>query len=218
MATWLRCYVRKRVDKSLTSQVDENMQKAQERDAARRNKFYFRRHVFPPDRPSRSYDLASRPVSPPGTDRSSRPTPHGSSSNLRSHVHADADGSQPNGHGHTPAASGSASASASWIFDPHAAHHPRDGSNGSNCSSPVEEDPEEVEALTLDEAINGRPDGFPGLMGVVNAYLNSLNVDVSTKCDLRRYLDLIKHRAQGECGVTGSEAVAEPETEIHRRP
>jgi glutamate--cysteine ligase catalytic subunit len=56
--------------------------------------------------------------------------------------------------------------------------------------------------MTIDEAINGRPDGFPGLMGVVNAYLNSLNVDVSTKCDLRRYLDLIKHRAQGECGAT----------------
>ena len=53
--------------------------------------------------------------------------------------------------------------------------------------------------MTMDEVINGRGDGaFPGLMGVVNAYLNSLNVDVATKCDLRRYLDLIKWRARGK--------------------
>lgn len=52
--------------------------------------------------------------------------------------------------------------------------------------------------MTLDEIINGRGDSFPGLMGVVNAYLNSLNVDVGTKCELRRYLDLIKLRAKGE--------------------
>lgn len=51
--------------------------------------------------------------------------------------------------------------------------------------------------MTLDEVINGRGDSFPGLMGVVNAYLNSLNVDVNTKCELRRYLNLIKHRAKG---------------------
>jgi glutamate--cysteine ligase catalytic subunit len=57
--------------------------------------------------------------------------------------------------------------------------------------------------MTMDEVINGRGDGaFPGLMGVVNAYLNSLNVDVATKCDLRRYLDLIKWRARGESFVT----------------
>lgn len=52
----------------------------------------------------------------------------------------------------------------------------------------------------MDEIINGRGDGgvFPGLLGVVNAYLNSLNVDVTTKCELRRYLDLVKWRARGE--------------------
>lgn len=50
----------------------------------------------------------------------------------------------------------------------------------------------------MDEIINGRGDSFPGLMGVVNAYLNSMNVDVATKCELRRYLDLIKYRAKGE--------------------
>jgi glutamate--cysteine ligase catalytic subunit len=81
--------------------------------------------------------------------------------------------------------------------------HSRSASRQSTrCPSPEgeeEEGPEVVE-MTMDEIINGRGDGgvFPGLMGVVNAYLNSLNVDVATKCDLRRYLDLIKWRARGE--------------------
>lgn len=51
--------------------------------------------------------------------------------------------------------------------------------------------------MTIDEVINGRGD-YPGLMGLVNAYLNSVNVDLATKCELRRYLDLIKYRAKGE--------------------
>ena len=41
---------------------------------------------------------------------------------------------------------------------------------------------------------------FPGLLGVVNAYVNSLNVDVATKCDIRKYLNLIKERASGTTG------------------
>lgn len=42
---------------------------------------------------------------------------------------------------------------------------------------------------------------FPGLMGVINAYLNSLNVDHVTRCEIRTYLDLIKHRAQGKPSI-----------------
>lgn len=79
--------------------------------------------------------------------------------------------------------------------------------------------------MTIDEIINGKvsnfylsrvslgngllirstsyssQDSFPGLMGVVNAYVNSLNVDHVTRCDIRKYLDLIKHRAQGELAI-----------------
>lgn len=146
------------------------MQRAQTKDASRRSKFHFRRQVFPLDRPQTRYDLASRPVSPPTSRRSSPPmsptTPL----------------SPTNGNGN---------------------NHPRSQSHASTrCSTPVvgedEDGPETVE-MTMDEMINGRGDGatFPGLLGVVNAYLNSLNVDVATKCELRRYLDLIKWRARG---------------------
>jgi glutamate--cysteine ligase catalytic subunit len=38
---------------------------------------------------------------------------------------------------------------------------------------------------------------FPGLLGVVNAYLNSLNVEFDKKRKLRKYLDLVKRRSDG---------------------
>jgi glutamate--cysteine ligase catalytic subunit len=40
-------------------------------------------------------------------------------------------------------------------------------------------------------------DNFPGLIGLVNAYLNSLDVDFDDKRRLRKYIDLIRRRADG---------------------
>jgi glutamate--cysteine ligase catalytic subunit len=52
--------------------------------------------------------------------------------------------------------------------------------------------------MTVDEIINGEgSNGFPGLIPVVESYLDSVNVDVSTRCELARYLDLIRKRANG---------------------
>src|ERR1044072_4114887 len=56
--------------------------------------------------------------------------------------------------------------------------------------------------MSVNEIINGQtnsPDGngFPGLIPLVESYLNSMNVDVETRCDLARYLDLIRKRADG---------------------
>lgn len=73
----------------------------------------------------------------------------------------------------------------------------------SRCSSPTDDRTTNgtgdtvSEEMTMNEIINGTGRGFPGLLGVVNAYLNSLNIDIDTKCELRRYLDLVKRRAQG---------------------
>lgn len=61
---------------------------------------------------------------------------------------------------------------------------------------PVEE---EYEEMTVSEIINGSPDGeFPGLIPIVESYLDSVNVDVETRCELATYLDLISKRASGE--------------------
>ncbi|KAF2462230.1 glutamate-cysteine ligase, partial [Lineolata rhizophorae] len=62
---------------------------------------------------------------------------------------------------------------------------------------PVED---EYELMTIDEIINGQhggTDAFPGLIALVESYLNSMNVDVETRCELARYLDLIRKRANG---------------------
>ncbi|KAH7132260.1 glutamate-cysteine ligase, partial [Dendryphion nanum] len=61
---------------------------------------------------------------------------------------------------------------------------------------PVED---EYELMTINEVINGqtKDGGFPGLIPLVENYLNSMNVDVETRCDLARYLDLIRKRADG---------------------
>ncbi|KAL8858233.1 MAG: hypothetical protein Q9178_005245 [Gyalolechia marmorata] len=68
-------------------------------------------------------------------------------------------------------------------------------------TGPVEE---EYSLMTIDEIVNGQTPSsananiaFPGLIPLVESYLNSMNIDVQTRCDLARYLDLIRKRANG---------------------
>ncbi|KAG8722182.1 hypothetical protein FRC08_005931 [Ceratobasidium sp. 394] len=65
---------------------------------------------------------------------------------------------------------------------------------------PVED---EYEEMTINEIINGK-DSFPGLLGIVNAYLDSLNVEFTAKLKLQKYLSLIKQRADGSLMTTAS--------------
>ncbi|KAJ5197798.1 uncharacterized protein N7498_006915 [Penicillium cinerascens] len=56
----------------------------------------------------------------------------------------------------------------------------------------------EYELMSISDIVNGCPDGsFPGLIPLVESYLNSVNVDVETRCFLASYLDLIQKRADG---------------------
>jgi glutamate--cysteine ligase catalytic subunit len=56
--------------------------------------------------------------------------------------------------------------------------------------------------MTIAEIINGSPDGFPGLIPLVESYLNSVNVDVETRCALAKYLEFIRGRADGTLWTT----------------
>lgn len=81
-------------------------------------------------------------------------------------------------------------------------------------TGPVED---EYRLMTINEIINGTEyarafpsspapvdsadddnDEFPGLIPIVEAYLDSMNIDVATRCELATYLDLIRRRASGE--------------------
>jgi glutamate--cysteine ligase catalytic subunit len=71
---------------------------------------------------------------------------------------------------------------------------------------PVEQ---EYELMTIADIINGSTDGsYPGLIPLVESYLNSVNVDVETRCSLARYLDFIRKRADGSLW-TGSRWIRE---------
>lgn len=69
----------------------------------------------------------------------------------------------------------------------------------SRPSTPFRPVEEEYERLSVSEIINGAgtPEGFPGLISLVESYLDSVNVDVETRCELARYLELIRKRADG---------------------
>lgn len=77
------------------------------------------------------------------------------------------------------------------------------GQGSSRPSSPFVPVEDEYELMSIDEIINGQQKvgnevGFPGLVPLVENYLNSVNVDVETRCELARYLSLIQKRASGK--------------------
>lgn len=59
---------------------------------------------------------------------------------------------------------------------------------------------DEYTQMTISEILNGSSDttnGFPGLLPLLDSYLNSLDLTVDTRCQLARYLDFIRRRADG---------------------
>ncbi|XP_072498575.1 glutamate--cysteine ligase catalytic subunit isoform X2 [Notamacropus eugenii] len=69
------------------------------------------------------------------------------------------------------------------------------------CSTPqngTETDTEEFTLMSIDTIINGKEGVFPGLIPILNSYLENMEVDVDTRCSILNYLKLIKKRASGE--------------------
>jgi glutamate--cysteine ligase catalytic subunit len=66
---------------------------------------------------------------------------------------------------------------------------------GSRPGTPAVE--AEFEEMTIDEIINGQFNGFPGLVPLVEKYLDSMNVDITTRCEIGKYLSLVSKRASG---------------------
>ncbi|CCA66352.1 probable gamma-glutamylcysteine synthetase [Serendipita indica DSM 11827] len=144
------------------SKVDENMERAQRRDAARKARFWFRTKIYPPGE--------ERPRDP--TNEVDLPTPPSERADgeddliVRPRHKGDCGGCQTHG---------------VFLAD-------------ERPSTPSADDYEE---LTMDEIINGKGTHFPGLLGVVNEYVRTLDVEYAKKIALRRYLNVIKRRADG---------------------
>ncbi|XP_026829944.1 glutamate--cysteine ligase catalytic subunit isoform X2 [Ooceraea biroi] len=75
--------------------------------------------------------------------------------------------------------------------------------------------PSEYTEFTINEIINGKDGGFPGLVPLVNSYLANMDVDADTHCTIQRYIKLIQKRASGELLTTAAwlrkEIVSHPE-------
>ncbi|KAI0786681.1 glutamate-cysteine ligase catalytic subunit [Abortiporus biennis] len=142
------------------SKVDENMDRAQKRDAIHTQKFYFRKEIF-------AYGVVS-PLASPASSGTTSPI-------------------EPNGTSGIP--------------------RPKE-KKLRNCFAPVPPPPngdaqifgpveEEYEEYTLDEIINGKGESCPGLVNLIYAYLDTLDVSPDEFRKIKDYIDLVKKRANG---------------------
>lgn len=159
------------------------MRRAQRRDAARSSTFYFRKDLFPPGIPS--------PLSTPLS------SPHSSGAN-----------SPVNGNGDFSALNGSSSNGVNGHRKPRKLQNCfGDVPKPESVFGPIED---EYGEFTLDEIINGKGDGFPGLLSLVRSYLTTLDVEPGELGRIREYLDLVELRANGELsGLSDLERVLE---------
>ncbi|TDL25969.1 glutamate-cysteine ligase catalytic subunit [Rickenella mellea] len=136
------------------SKVDENMRTAQQRNAAREGKFYFRKSVLPTGRVSGSTTPCS----------------------------------SEDGNGNTPKEK-----------------------KLRNCfpAPPVPEEAtpveEEYQLMTMEEIMIGtKCKSFPGLLGLVDSFLETLDLDKETAAKIGTYLDLIRRRSTGSLVTTAT--------------
>ncbi|KIJ05823.1 hypothetical protein PAXINDRAFT_103617 [Paxillus involutus ATCC 200175] len=60
--------------------------------------------------------------------------------------------------------------------------------------NPVED---EYEEMSMEEIFTGKGSEFPGLLGLVEAYIETLDMEPSEKRQIEKYLDLVRRRANG---------------------
>ncbi|KDN42501.1 putative gamma-glutamylcysteine synthetase [Tilletiaria anomala UBC 951] len=190
------------------SKVDENMKRAHIRDAVHTQKFYFRKEVFRQRRrhgnvnPAGGWGMRSRASSGAASPRSQSVGASGAASPKRGMFEFD----------------GSAEANnvrLSVLVNGHNSAHATAGASGTGTGhrsgrssrapspelGPVED---EYDEFTMDELINGKGEHFPGLLGLIYNYLDSLNIDVETRCEMNLYLDLVGARANGSLMTTAT--------------
>ncbi|KAG6375363.1 glutamate-cysteine ligase-domain-containing protein [Boletus reticuloceps] len=65
--------------------------------------------------------------------------------------------------------------------------------------TPVED---EYEEMSMEEIFNGKGATFPGLIGLVEAYLETLDTEPSERQQINKYVDLVRSRANGSLLTT----------------
>jgi len=145
------------------TQVDQNMRRAQQRDAVNQARFFFRREVFTPAS-SRATSGAASPIDASSTN--------GTANGL----HNDHDNSRRK------------QRVMENCFPPPPL--PEEGFVSGSVK-------EEYAEYTMDEIINGRGEEFPGLIGLVETYIGTLDLCELEERKIASYLDLVRRRANG---------------------
>ena len=160
------------------SKVDENMKRAQKRDAVSTQRFFFRKALAP---------LECEDCEPKNTDIiTSVDQDVGSTDNTATSTD---DGDMINRDDPADTGSGGLKKALSFSID----------NNGASNSSPSELS-DEYEEMNLDEIFNGtgKLDYYPGLIPLVYAYLDYVNCDPATFRKIDKYLGFISKRSKGE--------------------
>ncbi|CAI2167497.1 15006_t:CDS:10 [Funneliformis geosporum] len=61
---------------------------------------------------------------------------------------------------------------------------------------------DEYEQMSINEIINGDGDKFPGLIILIFRYLESVNIDIESRCMLGKYLEFVSRKAGGKLQTT----------------
>ncbi|KDR75147.1 hypothetical protein GALMADRAFT_268698 [Galerina marginata CBS 339.88] len=137
------------------SKVDENMGRAQKRDASASNKFYFRKDIYANGRSG-----ASSAASSSGTSSPVDGSPRKKEKKMRN------------------------------CFPP----RPLPENGFAANRGPVED---EYEEMTMNEIINGKGLNFPGLLPLIDAYLDTMDIESQDMERIQKYLDLVRRRSNG---------------------
>jgi len=158
------------------SRVDANMQRAHNRNAAAKGKFFFRRHMAPLEEGDDGYEVKY-------VSMFSRAANGDSSSSSMGDL--------------TP--------SNSTDVDGHEEPYRDDLDGGEVITqrkrapcAPGTSEENTYEEMSMTEIFCGKGDYYPGLIPLVLAYLDHINCDSATLARLKKYLDFIEHRARGD--------------------
>jgi glutamate--cysteine ligase catalytic subunit len=155
------------------SRVDANMQRAHSRNASAKGKFFFRRHMAPLEEGDDGYGVKYASMFSRAANGGANGGTNGES--------------QPS----------SRTSSSSDVND----QVDENGVSSHRRNAPVAPGSSEensYEEMTMAEIMTGKGDFFPGLIPLIQAYLDHINCDSATKQRLNMYLDFIERRATGE--------------------
>ncbi|CAG8459855.1 13849_t:CDS:10 [Funneliformis caledonium] len=78
-------------------------------------------------------------------------------------------------------------------------HHTNTQPPNGDTSTSIED---EYEQMSINEIINGNGDKFPGLITLIFRYLDSVNIDIESRCKLGKYLEFVSKKAGGKLQTT----------------